>query len=165
MPADNSEGANIEGAAPRYLRPPEASRLVGLSISCLEKHRVYGTGPRYSKLGGRIVYRCDELLRWVDDAAKASTSDPAKAAVLAAKPIRRPNKAAGRTDDRLPIVPRAAGDQRAAPDLIGVPGAPVKFKVSRARLDVTYRTQALDRFYIGLCNWLRGLARTWPINK
>ena len=42
---------------PRYLRTPEAARFVGLSIRTLEKHRIYGTGPRYSKLGGRVVYR------------------------------------------------------------------------------------------------------------
>ena len=49
--------ANLAGLPPRYLRTPEAARFVGLSIRTLEKHRIYGTGPRYSKLGGRVVYR------------------------------------------------------------------------------------------------------------
>jgi hypothetical protein len=35
---------------PRYLRTPEAARFLGLSGRTLEKHRTYGTGPRYSKL-------------------------------------------------------------------------------------------------------------------
>lgn len=69
----------------RYLRTPEAARFVGLSIRTLEKHRIYGTGPRFSKLGGRVVYRLEDLQEWVDAAAKASTSDPGRVTVLAAK--------------------------------------------------------------------------------
>jgi hypothetical protein len=45
---------------PRYLRTPDAAKVVGLSIRTLEKHRIYGTGPRYSKLGGRVVYDVED---------------------------------------------------------------------------------------------------------
>ena len=76
---------NLAGLPPRYLRTPEAARFVGLSIRTLEKHRIYGTGPRYSKLGGRVVYRVEDLQAWVDAAAKAATSDPGKVIVLRAK--------------------------------------------------------------------------------
>ena len=67
---------SIAGLPPRYLCTPEAARFVGLSIRTLEKHRIYGTGPRYSKLGGRVVYRLEDLQAWVDRGVKASTSDP-----------------------------------------------------------------------------------------
>ena len=77
--------ANLAGFPPRYLRTPEASRFVGLSIRTLEKHRIYGTGPRYSKLGGRVVYRLEDLQAWVELGAKASTSDPGVGTVLPAK--------------------------------------------------------------------------------
>ena len=77
--------APINDPAPRYLRTPDAARFVGLSIRTLEKHRIYGTGPRYSKLGGRVVYRLDHLQAWADSAAKASTSDPGATTVLPAK--------------------------------------------------------------------------------
>lgn len=70
---------------PRYLRTPEAARFLGLSSRTLEKHRTYGTGPRYSKLGGRVVYRLDDLQAWFDLGAKASTSDPGVGKVLPAK--------------------------------------------------------------------------------
>jgi len=70
---------------PRYLRTPEAARFIGLSGRTLEKHRTYGTGPRYSKLGGRVVYRLEDLQAWVELGAKASTSDPGTGAVLPAK--------------------------------------------------------------------------------
>lgn len=91
--------ANFSDLPPRYLRTPEASRFVGLSIRTLEKHRIYGTGPRYSKLGGRVVYRVEDLQTWVDSAAKASTSDPGKATVLPAK-------------RQTPAVPMRAGSAR-----------------------------------------------------
>src|SRR3981081_3014428 len=77
--------ANPVGLPPRYLRTPEAARFVGLSIRTLEKHRTYGTGPRYSKLGGRPVYRLEDLQAWVELGAKASTSDPGVGTVLPAK--------------------------------------------------------------------------------
>ena len=86
--------ANFPDLPPRYLRTPEAARFVGLSIRTLEKHRIYGTGPRYSKLGGRVVYRVEDLQAWVESGAKASTSDPGTATVLPAK--RQAVGAAGR---------------------------------------------------------------------
>jgi len=39
----------------RYLRTPEAARFLSLSGRTLEKHRTYGTGPAYRKIGGRVV--------------------------------------------------------------------------------------------------------------
>ena len=38
----------------RLLRTPDAALLLGLSARTLEKHRCFGTGPVYRKLGGRI---------------------------------------------------------------------------------------------------------------
>ena len=70
---------------PRYLRTPEAARFLGLSGRTLEKHRTYGTGPRYSKLGGRVVYRLEDLQAWADRGVKASTSDPGVGTVLPAR--------------------------------------------------------------------------------
>ncbi|QUD90421.1 helix-turn-helix transcriptional regulator [Phenylobacterium montanum] len=80
-----SNGA-IPGIPPRCLRTPEAARFLGLSGRTLEKHRTYGTGPRYSKIGGRVVYRIEDLQAWVDRGAKSSTSDETGQRVLPAKP-------------------------------------------------------------------------------
>lgn len=41
----------------RFLHTPEAARLLGVSGRTLEKHRTFGTGPTYRKIGDRIVYR------------------------------------------------------------------------------------------------------------
>ncbi|RTM08804.1 MAG: DNA-binding protein [Hyphomicrobiales bacterium] len=76
--------ANLTGLPPRFLRTPEAARFLGLSGRTLEKHRTYGTGPSYRKLGGRVVYAIDDLQAWADRGAVTSTSDP-RGTVLPAK--------------------------------------------------------------------------------
>ncbi len=59
----------------RYLRTPEAAKLLGLSERTLEKHRVFGTGPTFLKLGGRVVYTVDALTSWAAQGTRTSTSD------------------------------------------------------------------------------------------
>lgn len=79
----------------RYLRTPEAARFLGLSDRTLEKHRVYGTGPTYKKLGGRVVYAVRDLQAWAERGTVTSTSDPTPP-VLPALPkyrLRRPHPA------------------------------------------------------------------------
>src|SRR5215831_13011252 len=75
----------LAGLPPRFLRTPEAARYLGLSGRTLEKHRTYGTGPKYRKIGGRVVYALDDLKVWADLGAKTSTSDPGVAMVYPAK--------------------------------------------------------------------------------
>ena len=60
---------------PRYLRTPEAARFLGLSGRTLEKHRTYGTGPRYSKIGGRVVYRLEDVLAYEQARQRRSTAE------------------------------------------------------------------------------------------
>lgn len=72
--------------ADRFLRTPEAARFLSLSHRTLEKHRTYGTGPAYRKLGGRVVYALDDLKAWADRGARLSTTDAGAGVVLPAKP-------------------------------------------------------------------------------
>ena len=76
--------ANPTGLPPRYLRTPEAAHFLSLSGRTLEKHRTYGTGPAYRKLGGRVVYSVEDLQAWADRGTVTSTSDP-RGSVLPAK--------------------------------------------------------------------------------
>ena len=62
-------------SGPRYLRTPDAAKLLGLSPRTLEKHRSFGTGPVFRRLGGRVVYAVDDLQAWVGRGEKSSTSD------------------------------------------------------------------------------------------
>src|SRR3546814_2986317 len=73
--------ANPTGLPPRFLRTPEAARFLGLSGRTLEKHRTYGTGPAYRKLGGRVVYAVEDLQSRAGPGAKHSTSDPGSGTV------------------------------------------------------------------------------------
>ena len=70
---------------PRFLRTPEAARFLGLSGRTLEKHRTYGTGPQYRKIGGRVIYALEDLQAWANQGAKSSTSDPGVGTVRPAK--------------------------------------------------------------------------------
>jgi hypothetical protein len=73
------------GLSPRYLRTSEAARFLSLSGRTLEKHRTYGTGPVYQKLGGRVVDALEDLQAWADRGSKTTTSDPGAGTVLPAK--------------------------------------------------------------------------------
>jgi predicted DNA-binding transcriptional regulator AlpA len=75
---------NPSALPPRFLRTKEAAHFLGLSGRTLEKHRTYGTGPSYRKLGGRVVYAVDDLQAWTERGAVNSTSDP-RGTVLPAK--------------------------------------------------------------------------------
>ena len=69
----------------RWLRTPEAARHLGLSGRTMEKHRTYGTGPAYRKLGGRVVYAVADLDAWANRGKRASTSDPGTDTILPAR--------------------------------------------------------------------------------
>jgi hypothetical protein len=81
---------------PRLLRTPEAARYLGLSGRTLEKHRTYGTGPVYHKLGGRIVYAIEDLNIWADRGIRRSTSDPGTDIVHPAKRLDPDTRSGGR---------------------------------------------------------------------
>lgn len=74
---------------PRFLRTVEAARFLGLSPRTLEKHRSYGTGPQYRKLGGVVVYALADLERWADSAIMQSTFDPNEGAIRVPTPENR----------------------------------------------------------------------------
>ncbi len=65
----------MAGLPPRLLRTPEAARFLGISNRTLEKHRTYGTGPVYRKIGGRVVYAVEDLQSWSAIGARKSTSE------------------------------------------------------------------------------------------
>ena len=61
----------------RTLRAPDAAAYVGLAASTLNKMRVRGDGPVYSKLGRIVVYDVADLDGWLEVNKRASTSDGA----------------------------------------------------------------------------------------
>ncbi|MBR7618122.1 DNA-binding protein [Phenylobacterium sp. 20VBR1] len=62
--------------APSNLVPVgAASQHVGLSVSTLNKLRVFGGGPVFLKLGRRVVYDLADLDAWLATKRRRSTSD------------------------------------------------------------------------------------------
>lgn len=72
---------------PRLLRTQEAARFLGISIRTLEKHRTYGTGPTYRKIGGRVLYTVHDLDAWSEIGARKSTRDTNVGTVFPARPL------------------------------------------------------------------------------
>jgi excisionase family DNA binding protein len=82
----------------------EAAAYLRLSPRTLENWRVRGGGPRFRKLGDRVLYAQAELDQWQAARDRTSTSDPApmdplpppptpRAAVHALPPRRRASRA------------------------------------------------------------------------
>lgn len=60
---------------PLVLDANDVAAQLGLSVSTLAKMRLYGTGPAYSKLGRRVVYRPADLDSWIEANRFNSTSE------------------------------------------------------------------------------------------
>jgi predicted DNA-binding transcriptional regulator AlpA len=52
----------------------EAANYSGISKSTLDKRRVYGGGPIFIKIGGRVVYDQFDLDSWLTGKKVANTS-------------------------------------------------------------------------------------------
>jgi len=66
-----------------YKRTPAAADYLGIGQSTLERKRIDGTGPRWRRLGAKIVVYADEDLdEWAAQQVHLSTSEsrPALAA-------------------------------------------------------------------------------------
>jgi predicted DNA-binding transcriptional regulator AlpA len=59
----------------RLLDQNEAARLLGLSVRTLERHRVTGTGPRFTRIGRLVRYRSCDLADFVEQNLRTSTSE------------------------------------------------------------------------------------------
>ncbi|MFC3074611.1 helix-turn-helix transcriptional regulator [Shinella pollutisoli] len=77
----------LAGLPPRLLRTKEAARFLGISIRTLEKHRTYGTGPTYRKVGGRVLYTVRDLEDWSAAGERKSTRDKTAGRVFPARPL------------------------------------------------------------------------------
>jgi predicted site-specific integrase-resolvase len=58
-----------------FLPPAQLSGLLNISIRTLERWRVEGVGPRYVKAGRRVLYRAEDVERWLAAGTRHSTSD------------------------------------------------------------------------------------------
>ena len=78
---------NVSRMTPLAVGERDAARLLGVSTRTLFNWRVDGRGPRFVRIGARILYGTDELRRWLDRAAQAG-QQPAEQAVDVALPAK-----------------------------------------------------------------------------
>jgi predicted DNA-binding transcriptional regulator AlpA len=97
----------------RKLDTSEAAEYAGVSASTLSKRRVFGGGPKYLKLGRRVVYDTRDLDAWLDAHRRASTSD---ADEVAAIPDHRAREAGSTAPGNIPgvaaVAPLAGGGRK-----------------------------------------------------
>lgn len=62
-------------ALPSLMEVEDVAALLHVSRSLLAKWRMVGKGPRYMKVGRRILYECAEVTLWLKTQRRASTLD------------------------------------------------------------------------------------------
>ena len=68
----SQQDAHEHGIRLRSVR--EAAAYLGISVSTLAKLRLTGKGPRYVKLGRRVLYDVRDLEAWAASRKRNSTS-------------------------------------------------------------------------------------------
>ncbi len=49
-----------------FLSEKEVAKRIGLSLASLQRRRMAGDGPEYARIGGRLLYRWDDVERWFE---------------------------------------------------------------------------------------------------
>jgi predicted site-specific integrase-resolvase len=66
----------------RHMGQAALAERWGVSQRTLERWRWLGFGPRYIKIGGRVVYRVDEIEAFEERQTRQSTSDKPVEAIV-----------------------------------------------------------------------------------
>jgi len=61
--------------AQKFLTQDEVANMLGLASCTLRKWRWEGKGPKYLKLGSRVLYRESDILDYTNANIKGSTSE------------------------------------------------------------------------------------------
>lgn len=61
------------------LNEDRAAEILGVSVRTLQRQRVRGDGPRYVKIGKRVLYREEDLQAYIEGSTRQSTSEQAVA--------------------------------------------------------------------------------------
>lgn len=70
--------ALLKAAAGRpFLTRAEAADLLRVHAKTMERWAFEGSGPRFRRHNGRVVYARDDLMAWSGRQARTSTSTPA----------------------------------------------------------------------------------------
>lgn len=61
----------------KYLTPKEAAELLRTSEHVLAHRRCESTGPRFLKLGAKVLYELSDIIAWIEQNKFSSTSEVA----------------------------------------------------------------------------------------
>lgn len=67
--------AQLSGALPGFLEIDDVATLLRISRSLLAKWRMIGKGPRFTKVGRRILYETAEVSAWLKTQRRTTTMD------------------------------------------------------------------------------------------
>jgi predicted DNA-binding transcriptional regulator AlpA len=77
--APQREAGTVARRAPLSLEPllnvEQVAEITGRSVSTLEKDRLYGGGPPYTKMGRLVRYRPCDVREWLAARVRKSTSE------------------------------------------------------------------------------------------
>ena len=59
-----------------WLDTARAAQYIGYGVPTLERYRISGAGPVYSRVGRRVLYHVDDLDEWMRLGRRRSTSGP-----------------------------------------------------------------------------------------
>jgi len=62
-----------------FLTQAETAELLRISGRKLERHRLDGTGPRFARIGRRVVYAQSEIDAWIEANTFRSTAEADRA--------------------------------------------------------------------------------------
>ncbi len=65
-----------------HLTTHRAAQELGISRHTLEAWRIKGIGPRFRKIGRRVLYEQGDLVVWASNQSRTSTSDSGSAAAV-----------------------------------------------------------------------------------
>lgn len=71
---ENLDAKVLEPSLEVFLTPADVANVLGISAKTLANWRVSGFGPKYVKLGSRVVYSTAELVLFVQSRTRTSTS-------------------------------------------------------------------------------------------
>jgi hypothetical protein len=61
--------------SPKLENVNQAAERLGVSVSYMNKMRLVGGGPRFIKMGARVLYDPADLAAWLDAQKRSSTSE------------------------------------------------------------------------------------------
>lgn len=77
-PTGNAVPPEAVVSLPRLLTQKDLADYLNKSTAWCERARWAGEGPRFIKLGRHVRYRADDVLAWIEENAKQSTSEGAE---------------------------------------------------------------------------------------